>query len=219
MEEQFSIKTIFLGDQGVGKTSILNRFANNTFMPSYSATIGLDFVSKYIEICNRNVKLVLYDTAGQEKFKSLIPMYIRDAKVIILVYDVTSKDSINKALTWIDDNKIINDSNVIIALVGNKIDGENRKISFEEGQNIANERNFVFEEVSAKTGENVESLFINKIFPEIALKFDFFNKHTKKDDKNYSSNNEKIKITDPNNNSNKMHDENKIESRRKCCGK
>lgn len=216
MEEQFSIKTIFLGDQGVGKTSILNRFANNTFMPSYSATIGLDFVSKYIEICNRNVKLVLYDTAGQEKFKSLIPMYIRDAKVIILVYDITVKDSVNKALTWIDDNKIINDSNVIIALVGNKIDGEGRKISFEEGQNIANERNYIFEEVSAKTGENVESLFTNKIFPEIAIKFDFFNKKIKNEEKG-STNKDKIAISDPS--SNISENEGKITGKRRCCGK
>lgn len=216
MEEQFSIKTIFLGDQGVGKTSILNRFANNTFMPSYSATIGLDFVSKYIEICNRNVKLVLYDTAGQEKFKSLIPMYIRDAKVIILVYDVTVKDSVNKALTWIDDNKIINDSNVIIALVGNKIDGEGRKISFEEGQNIANERNYIFEEVSAKTGENVESLFTNKIFPEISIKFDFFNKKIKNEEKG-SNNKDKIAISDPS--SNLSENEGKNTGKRRCCGK
>lgn len=91
MDETIIIKTIFLGDQGVGKTSILNRFANDKYDGGYKATIGLDFHSKNVIIENKEVRLLLYDTAGQEKFKSLIPMYVRDAKVIILVYDITGK--------------------------------------------------------------------------------------------------------------------------------
>lgn len=89
------LKTIFLGDQGVGKTSILNRFANETYENNYKATIGLDFHTKNVLIEKKEVRLILYDTAGQEKFKSLIPMYLRDAKIIILVYDITGKIKIN----------------------------------------------------------------------------------------------------------------------------
>ena len=90
MDEVPKFKIIFLGDQGVGKSSILNRFAQDKFEQNYQATIGLDFHSKNVTIDNVNVRLLLYDTAGQEKFKSLIPMYIRDANIIIVVYDITS---------------------------------------------------------------------------------------------------------------------------------
>lgn len=84
-------KVIFIGDQGVGKSSIMNRFIQDKFDPSYQATIGLDFHSKIVIIDKQEVRLQLYDTAGHEKFKTLIPMYIRDANVIIIVYDITSK--------------------------------------------------------------------------------------------------------------------------------
>lgn len=89
-EEVPKFKIIFLGDQGVGKSSILNRFANDKFEQDYQATIGLDFHSKNVKIDNQDVRLLLYDTAGQEKFRSLIPMYIRDAHIILIVYDITS---------------------------------------------------------------------------------------------------------------------------------
>lgn len=94
-------KIIFLGDPGVGKSSILNRFAQDKFENNYQvkkfylkklqATIGLDFHSKNVKIDNFDVRLLLYDTAGQEKYRSLIPMYIRDANIILVVYDITSK--------------------------------------------------------------------------------------------------------------------------------
>ena len=83
-------KVIFLGDPSVGKSSILNRFVLDKFDTNYQATIGLDFQSKNILIDNRNVRLLLYDTAGQEKFRSLIPMYIRDANILIVTYDIKS---------------------------------------------------------------------------------------------------------------------------------
>ena len=95
-EEIPKCKIIFLGDQGVGKSSILNRFSQDKFEQNYQATIGLDFHSKNVTIENTNIRLLLYDTAGQEKFKSLIPMYIRDANIIIIVYDITSKLKFSK---------------------------------------------------------------------------------------------------------------------------
>ncbi len=92
-EEIPKYKIIFLGDQGVGKSSILNRFAQDKFEQNYQASICFYFYSKNITIENTIIRLLLYDTAGQEKFKSLIPMYIRDANIIIVVivvYDITS---------------------------------------------------------------------------------------------------------------------------------
>jgi Ras-related protein Rab-6A len=88
---QINLKLIFLGNQGVGKSSILNRFAQDKFEEGYQATIGLDYHSKYITIDRHSIKLVLYDTAGQEKFRSLLQLYVRDADIIIAVYDVTCK--------------------------------------------------------------------------------------------------------------------------------
>ena len=97
-EDVQHFKLIFLGDQFVGKSSILNRFYQDKFEEDYQATIGLDFHSKNVNINGNTIRLLLYDTAGQEKFKSLIPMYIRDANIILVVYDITNKDSFTHTL-------------------------------------------------------------------------------------------------------------------------
>ena len=115
-------KIIFLGDQGTGKSSILNRFVSDKFDPNYQATIGLDFNSKNVKIDNQDVRLLLYDTAGQEKFRSLIPMYTRDAQIILLVYDVTRKDSFTHIPEWINSLTNVKKEEVIFVLVANKID-------------------------------------------------------------------------------------------------
>ena len=156
-------KVIFLGDRSVGKSCILNRFINDTFTEDYQATIGLDFQSKEkVQIDNQDIHLLLYDTSGQEKFKSLIPMYTRDADIILLVYDVTSKDSFIHLSNWL---KIFTDSEIdikdkIFAVVGNKTDlNDRREVNSNEGENYAKEHDFIFLEVSAKTGDGIEKLF------------------------------------------------------------
>ena len=165
-------KLIFLGDQNVGKSSILNRFLNDTFVEEYQATIGLDFQSKNVQIDNQDVHLLLYDTAGQEKFRSLIPMYTRDANIILLVYDITNKESFENLYVWLKDLTNININEVIICIVGNKIDlNEKREVSNEEGQKYAQEHDFIFQEVSAKTGEGFSELFYKSLFEKIRTKF------------------------------------------------
>ena len=165
-------KIIFLGDQYVGKSSILNRFYQDKFEEDYQATIGLDFHSKNVDINNTTIRLLLYDTAGQEKFKSLIPMYIRDANIIIVVYDITNKDSFIHTEHWANETKDLKREDAIFVLVGNKTDlEENRAVSSKEAQQFANERGFLFHEVSAKTGEEVQELFTSVIFPEMARKY------------------------------------------------
>ena len=167
-------KLIFLGDQNVGKSSILNRFLNDTFIEEYQATIGLDFQSKNVQIDNQDIHLLLYDTSGQEKFKSLIPMYTRDADIILLVYDVTSKDSFIHLSNWL---KIFTDSEIdikdkIFAIVGNKTDlDDRREVTSEEGENFAKEQQFIFAEVSAKTGDGFSELFYKNLFEKIRTKF------------------------------------------------
>ena len=165
-------KLIFLGDQNVGKSSILNRFLSDTFVEEYQATIGLDFQSKNVQIDNQDVHLLLYDTAGQEKFRSLIPMYTRDANIILLVYDITNKESFENLYAWLKDLTNININEVIICIVGNKTDlNEKREVSNEEGQKYAQEHDFIFQEVSAKTGEGFSELFYKSLFEKIRTKF------------------------------------------------
>ena len=165
-------KIIFLGDQYVGKSSILNRFYQDKFEPDYQATIGLDFHSKNVSINGTSVRLLLYDTAGQEKFKSLIPMYIRDANIIIVVYDITSKDSFLHTDHWVNETKDLKREDAIFVLVGNKIDLEDKRVlQTKEAEDFANEKGFLFYEVSAKSGQGIQELFENQIFPEMARKF------------------------------------------------
>ena len=165
-------KLIFLGDQNVGKSSILNRFLNDTFVEEYQATIGLDFQSKNVQIDNQDIHLLLYDTAGQEKFRSLIPMYTRDANIILLVYDITNKESFENLSLWLKDLTNININEVIVCIVGNKIDlTEKREVTNEEGQKFWEEHDFIFQEVSAKTGDGFSELFYKSLFEKIRTKF------------------------------------------------
>ena len=153
-------KLIFLGDQSVGKSCILNRFMNDTFTEEYQATIGLDFQSKNVQIDNQDIHLLLYDTAGQEKFRALIPMYTRDANIILLVYDVTSKDSFLHLSDWLRDLTNVKKEEVIFAVVGNKTDlDDRREVNSNEGENYAKENGFIFKEVRARTGEGINELF------------------------------------------------------------
>ena len=165
-------KLIFLGDQSVGKSCILNRFMNDTFTEEYQATIGLDFQSKNGQIDNQDIHLLLYDTAGQEKFRALIPMYTRDANIILLVYDVTSKDSFLHLSDWLKDLTNVKKEDVIFAVVGNKIDlDDRREVNSNEGENYAKEHDFIFAEVSAKTGDGFSELFYKNLFEKIRNKF------------------------------------------------
>ena len=165
-------KIIFLGDQNTGKSCILNRFVEDKFDDKYQATIGLDFQSKNVKIDNQDVHLLLYDTAGQEKFRSLIPMYTREANIIILVYDITIKESFNHIPDWINGLTNVKFDDVIFCLVGNKIDlEEKREVTRDEGKKFAEEKKYIFEEISAKTAENFPEFFYKQLFEEIANKF------------------------------------------------
>ena len=176
-------KLIFLGDQYVGKSSILNRFRQDKFEQDYQATIGLDFHSKDVNINSVPVKFILYDTSGQKTFKSLIPMYTRDSNIFLVLYDITNKDSFIHAEYWVNETKNLKKEDAIFVLVGNKIDLEEKRIvSTKEAEDLANEKGFLFYEVSAKTGEKVEDLFNNKIFPEIARKYGIEEKEKKNEE-------------------------------------
>jgi len=153
-------KIVLLGDQSVGKTSLITRFMYDTFDNTYQATIGIDFLSKTMYLEDRTVRLQLWDTAGQERFRSLIPSYIRDSSVAIVVYDITNRASFLSTSKWIDDVRSERGTDVIIVLVGNKADlSDKRQVTHEEASNKAAQLNIMFMETSAKAGHNVKSLF------------------------------------------------------------
>jgi len=154
-------KLVFLGDQSVGKTSIITRFMYDNFDRHYQATIGIDFLSKTMYLEDRTVRLQLWDTAGQERFRSLIPSYIRDSSVAVVVYDVTNRASFLNTGKWVEDVRAERGNDVVICLVGNKTDlgNEKRQISTEEGEDRSKKDGLLFMECSAKAGYNVKGLF------------------------------------------------------------
>lgn len=115
-------RLVFIGDQSVGKTSIISRFQFDTFDEHYQTTIGIDFVSKTVPVDDGTVRLQLWDTAGQERFRSLIPSYIRDSHVAVVVFDITNRESFESTSKWIADVRAQRGNDVVIVLVGNKTD-------------------------------------------------------------------------------------------------
>ncbi|KAL7007248.1 GTPase Ryh1 [Cystobasidiomycetes sp. EMM_F5] len=153
-------KLVFLGEQSVGKTSLITRFMYDTFDNTYQATIGIDFLSKTMYLEDRTVRLQLWDTAGQERFRSLIPSYIRDSSVAVVVYDITNRQSFINTTKWVDDVRAERGNDVIIVLVGNKTDlNDKRQVTPEEAEKKSKELNVMFIETSAKAGHNVKTLF------------------------------------------------------------
>jgi len=153
-------KLVFLGDESVGKTSIITRFMYDHFDDSYQATIGIDFLSKTMYLEDRVLRLQLWDTAGQERFRSLIPSYIRDSSVAIVVYDISNKTSFLNTHKWIEDVREERGDDVVIMLVGNKMDlSDHRQVTKTEGEEKASKMGVMFMETSAKSGDNIKALF------------------------------------------------------------
>ncbi|KAL8965021.1 MAG: hypothetical protein Q9183_004076 [Haloplaca sp. 2 TL-2023] len=153
-------KLVFLGEQSVGKTSLITRFMYDSFDNMYQATIGIDFLSKTMYLEDRTVRLQLWDTAGQERFRSLIPSYIRDSSVAVVVYDISSLKSFQNTRKWVDDVRGERGNDVIIVLVGNKTDlGDKREVTNQMGEEEAKRCGAIFVETSAKAGANVKGLF------------------------------------------------------------
>lgn len=166
-----SFKIMLVGDSGVGKTCLLVRYKDDTFLSgSFISTVGIDFRNKIVSIDDRRIKLQIWDTAGQERFRSVTHAYYRDADALLLVYDVTNRGSFNSVKSWVTDIRHHAKDGVTVLLVGNKADNSSsRSISTVEGEQIAKEYNMTFVESSARTGMNVELAF-NAIAKELHRK-------------------------------------------------
>ncbi|GMF07534.1 unnamed protein product [[Candida] boidinii] len=154
-------KLVLLGESAVGKSSIVHRFVKDSFDDLRESTIGAAFLTQTIALDNNvTVKFEIWDTAGQERYKSLAPMYYRNANCALVVYDITQPTSLDRAKSWIKELQRQASPDIVIALAGNKLDLESeRSISTEEAKIYANEEGLLFFEVSAKTGENVKDTF------------------------------------------------------------
>ncbi|AMD20128.1 HCL023Wp [Eremothecium sinecaudum] len=169
-------KIVFLGEQSVGKTSLITRFMYDTFDDNYQATVGVDFLSKTVYLDDRTIRIQLWDTAGQERFRSLTPSYIRASHVAIVVYDVTNRESFEYIDKWVED--VMNErgeGNVILCIVGNKNDlVDERKVTTEEAEKKSQVLNAkIFMETSSKVGYNVKNLFIKVV--KLILEFENVN--------------------------------------------
>ena len=154
-EERINIMT--LGNTEVGKSCFILRFTDNIFQEIYLATVGIDFKIKTETINNKQYKLFLYDTTGQEKYKSIALNIIKNAQGIILMYDITDRKSFESIPDWIKSVKDAKGSNFPMILLGNKLDKEDvRVIKEKEGKELADEYNIKFFETSNKTGINIQ---------------------------------------------------------------
>ncbi|TCD65470.1 GTP-binding protein of the rab/ypt [Steccherinum ochraceum] len=161
MSKQFQFKLVLLGESAVGKSSLVLRFVKDQFDDYRESTIGAAFLTQTVSLDDgTTVKFEIWDTAGQERYKSLAPMYYRNANCAVVVYDITQTASLEKARSWIRELQRQADPSIVIALCGNKSDlSARRQVSQEEAKKYADEEGLMWGETSAKSGEGVADIF------------------------------------------------------------
>lgn len=159
---QYLLKYIIIGDSGVGKSCLLLQFTDKRFEASHDLTIGVEFGARMISIGDKQVKLQIWDTAGQESFRSITRSYFRGATGALLVYDVTRRETFEHLQSWLSECKENSNMDLTILLIGNKSDLMHaRVVSTEEGKEFADKHGLMFMETSAKTAHNVDDAFVN----------------------------------------------------------
>ena len=175
LQYDLSFKIIVIGDSGVGKSCLTNRATTNLFEDTYSATVGFEFLSFNVKINEKVVKLQIWDTCGQELYRSLITNFYRNSSLAIIVYAINSKDYFENIEMWLRELRTHSNPDAKVFLIGNKIDLENeRKITREQGENFAKTNKLhLFLESSAKTGFNAKKVFIKaaKVLYDEHLKY------------------------------------------------
>ena len=206
-------KIAIVGNQHVGKTTILSRYKYETTDNTYAPTVGIDFLTKNVFLEDKTIRLIMWDTAGQERFKSLIPSYLKNANCVILTYDVTDKSSFASLSKWLTDVKDNVVNGTFIILCGNKIDINNKRVvPKEDAEKFAEENGIAYIETSATTGQGINELFntIINSFCEVPI----VNKENKNDDiEGDGSHNIALKDLT-------KEEEKKVEEKQKknCCG-
>ena len=158
-EEEIKIKIMLLGESQIGKTSFIQRYVKNNFNLSYITTVGIDFQLKQIKMNNKSIKLQIWDTAGQERFKNITKSYFHSSDGFIVGYDITSRLSFTNVSTWLKEINENAPEEIQKILIGNKCDLNEREVTTEEGQKLAEENGMKFFETSAKNDINVKETF------------------------------------------------------------
>ena len=157
----YLLKYVIVGDASVGKSNLLLRYSHGQFREEYQLTIGVEFSSNNIKIDDKIFRIQIWDTAGQENFRSITRAYYKNSACALIVYDISRRASFDSISTWIEDCKNSSPKSVFMVLVGNKCDLEKeREVSEEEGKELAETNGMLFFETSAKTGKNVEEVFV-----------------------------------------------------------
>ena len=160
MNFNYLLKYVIVGDASVGKSNLLLRYSHGQFREEYQLTIGVEFGSNNVAIDDKIYRIQIWDTAGQENFRSITRAYYKNSACALIVYDISRKESFGNISSWIEDCKNSSPKSVFMVLVGNKCDlEENREVSEEEGRELAEKNGMLFFETSAKTGKNVEQVF------------------------------------------------------------
>jgi len=160
-EYDFLFKFLLIGDSGVGKSSIMLRFADNAYDTSFISTIGVDFEIKTIGVDGKKIKLQLWDTAGQERFRTVTRAYYRDAHGVIVVFDVTDQESFKNVREWLHEIDEFAADEVNVLLIGNKVDmADHREVTFDAAQSFADEMGIGYVETSAKSAFGVDEAFL-----------------------------------------------------------
>ena len=180
-EYDFIFKVLLLGNSDVGKSSLILRYVEQTWSDVFAPTIGVDFKVKTLDIEDKRVKMQIRDTAGQERFRNVISSYFRGSHGILLIYDITNRDSFKNLENWLIEIEKSASQNVLKILIGNKNDLEDqRDIPSDEGQAFANRNGMQFIETSAKMNTNVTEAF--EALAKLMIKFNSQNK-TKTEEK------------------------------------
>ncbi len=194
----YLFKIIIIGDSGIGKSSVLFRFADDVYNESYITTIGVDFKIKTIFINGKIIKLQIWDTAGQERFRTITTSYYRSSHMIILCYDITDRQSFYNLELWLGEIKKFASQTVNIVVCGTKLDlAAVRQVSYEEGKEFANMHNYDYYETSSKQNKNIDELFeksSHKLLTNFLTILDLNNKASSTNNNHITSQNNNISI-------------------------
>lgn len=160
----FLYKIVLVGDSGVGKSNLLSRFTRNEFSLETKSTIGVEFATRNIQVDNKTVKAQIWDTAGQERYRAITSAYYRGAVGALLVYDITKSNTYSNTIRWLNELRESAAENIIIMLVGNKIDLKHlREVQTDDAREFAEKNGLSFIETSALDSSNVDLAFQNII--------------------------------------------------------